>query len=304
MPAENTKFIPVGVSTDNECCICCDSCWAGAPGGDVIPAPCDPETDPGCDAGPCPRSCCPCPPLGSLCMTLDTDGVCPHVDGMEITLTTGVGVAICSGDNPLSRDGMVMCYPPGAGYDGATLQTGIQQQNNNYEKWGFQGLICNGKIYGDCHTYPYSSPTVGEYVNISLCCCDVVDEWIVVTENNKADCHTCSYRLTFEWQKRAGKDGASDLCTCPMDVDQHVVPACSEGTDPVDCTEMNWDLTFGTGVCPSSTVNPTPKEFLLVYELAHRNGEGGWWNCDCCRNGNGVGDNNVRITATIVAEEC
>jgi len=64
---------------------------------------------------------------------------------------------------------------------------------------------------------------------------------------------------------------------------------------------LHWDLTFEAGTCYNPAEDGVgANTFLLVYELAARSFEGGWWNCDCCQNGIGVADNDVDLTVTIV----
>lgn len=306
------KSIPVGVQTDNQCCICCDQCWDNncinmfelitegrCCGHSNASDPSVPEGQ-AMHTGLCPSSCCACPPTGDLCMTLDTGGTCPTIDGMEITLTPSVGLGLCSGENPVDRDNEPCYLDLGIG----TLQTGIQKQWNGYEKWGFSGIICNGLTVAGC-----SETTVGEKIKVSLCCCDICNQSISVTSANKSDCHSCSYRLTFEWERHIPNPASvlDDFCSCPEpdsygDVDQ-MIPAC-DSVGPISCPQPWWDFEFAGGTCP--TGNPSPgRPFLLSYELgAPRAAEGGWWNCDCCQNGYGAGDNDVEITVTIVDGTC
>ena len=283
-----TKDILFGPPTNNECCVCCDKCWDNKP----------------LDANSgCPRSCCTCPPLNDLCMTLDTAGLCPTVDGMEITLSKDVGVALCSGENPTSRAGMIECYPaPAAG--ASSLVSGIQGYNNEYEKWGFSGVVCDGLTIDGCS----ETPTLGEKIKISLCCCDMADENINATIATPADCHTCSYRLTFEWVPWIEyTPGNFKFCSCPSEEDEfgnlnQMVPTCESAGPPIDCHPDNWaDFSLDSGTCP--TGNPSPDTpFLLHYTLDQPSSPyaRGWWNCDCCQNGYGPGDNTAEVSATIV----
>lgn len=296
------KSIPVGVRTDNTCCITCRKCGAercDAAYELVTEGRCCEHSSEPNHTGLCVTSCCACPPLGNVCATLDTGGTCPSVDGMEITLTQSAGVTICSGENPMTRAGGVMCYPesPVVG----TLKTGIQEFNNNYEKWGFSGLICDGLTVAGC-----SETTAGEFVKISLCCCDMCNEHSTVPGVTGADDNSCSYRLTFEWMEHE-VDGEDQLCTCPEGGHGgaiHLVPTCTSETP--DCSILYWDLTHEVGNCGTGTVaGGGQSDFLLRYELSNREAEGGgWWNCDCCQNGEGASDNDVEITVTITAGDC
>jgi hypothetical protein len=277
------KDILFGPRTNNECCVCCDKCWDNKP----------------LDANSgCPRSCCTCPPLNDLCMTLDTAGLCPTVDGMEITLSKDVGVALCSGENPTSRDGQIKCYE----YNPvSTLKSGIQGYINEYEKWGYAGIICDGLTVAGCDTV-----TAGEKLKVSLCCCNEPDEHINATILTPADCHTCSYRLTFEWERHVDnpESDEDDFCSCPepdsYGAVEQIIPTCETAGPPIDCAITYLDLTFENGTCP--TGNPSPDTpFLLHYELRTTvNDKRGWWNCDCCQNGIGPADNDVVLGVTIV----
>jgi len=189
----------------------------------------------------------------------------------------------------------VLCYPDSDPALIGTLKTGIQEQNNNYEKWGFSGLICDGLTVPGC-----GETTAGEFVRISLCCCDICNESSTVPTTG-ADDNTCSYRLTFEWEEHE-VDGVDQLCTCPDGGSAHLVPTCES---ELQCFNLEADLTHEAGTCGTGTVEGGGQgDFLLRYELASRDGGMGWWNCDCCQNGDGASDNDVVITVTITAGEC
>jgi len=292
-----TKDIIFG-PPENECCVCCDKCWDNQP----LTANGSP------DELACPQSCCTCPPLNDLCLTLHVPQ-CPTVDGMEFTLTKSMGVKICSGENIPSRMGGIECYPS-APEGSPTLLSGIQLglvggngtkvaggPPNEYEKWGFSGIICDGLTIDGCDV-----TTSGEKVKISLCCCDMADEQINATIANPADCHTCSYRLTFEWvpwiEYAVGASTDFTYCSCPSTSPEltHMVPICGS-TDPITCKSTPWaDFSLDEGKCP--TGNPSPDTpFMLAYTLDQCCG---WWNCDCCQNGYGPSDNTAELSATIV----
>jgi len=196
-----------------------------------------------------------------------------------------------------------MCYP-GAGVPATlhSLISGIQDSApNQYEKWGYMGIICDGLTVAGCDTV-----TAGEKIKVSLCCCDVHNEHINATILTPADCHTCSYRLTFEWERHVDNPSADldDFCSCPEPDEygavQQIIPTCETAGPPIDCSATYLDLTFESGTCP--TGNPSPDTpFLLHYELRTTvNDKRGWWNCDCCQNGIGASDNDVVIEVTIV----
>jgi len=259
--------------------------------------------------GLCPASCCACPPLGDLCLQLSvyendlTTQICPTVHGTEFRLTARpYGVDICSGENPATRVNLIDCYPSPTPYSDMTLKNGIQMYNNDWEKWGWRGTICDGLTIPDC-----DSTTQGEILKISLCCCDRPNEVIRATAATKADCHTCSYRLTFEWEARDPPHGGigDGYCTCPDkgngdedcaeegDVAAQIVPSMdtADPLDPPDPVECDFDFMIGQCL----TGNPSPgKPFLLQYVFPER-----WWNCDCCQNGCTHLDDNVNLVATI-----
>ena len=305
------KVIPVGPQTDNECCVCCDKCWndssphiweldthmkcqdIAGPGGEHIEGECYPIY-----TGLCPASCCACPPLGALCLTLSTDQ-CPVLDGAQFQLTSRpYGVDICSGHNPITKDGHIECYIEGLPYADMTLRNGIQMYNNDHEKWGWSGWICDDIFWPGCEDdLGVPIPTRGEHLMISLCCCDSSNEFIYATRETPADCHTCSYRLTFEWQDNNCEDPWPDgeqACTCPSDEYEDKVIPPNDVVDPptiLDEAYIDWD--FYAGQC--LTGNPSPDTpFVLVYELNNK-----WYNCDCCMNGFEEGDDTVSIMATI-----
>jgi len=311
----NCKHIPVGVQTDNECCICCDKCWHGN---------CKPmynEEDPeACvhHTGVCPTSCCACPPTGNLCLTVSCPK-CPTVDGMEFNLRQDMGICLCSGTIP-TTDTSVPCY-----YDTVingtnhTIKTGIQEQNNLFEKWAWTGVICRGETITNhdgsaCAGDPIPAPapnhgkTRGEQLSIILCCCDTCGEKVENTAANPSDCHTCNYQLFLQWHHWTASD---DFCTCPTGPATHCPPPCGDEAQlvpicnmsspppPAACDSQTHDMHFDDGQCPSGNTNTDAgspdRPFILHYSFEDR-----WWNCDCCQNGDGATDNDVDMTFTIV----
>ena len=308
------KKIQVGPKTNNTCCVCCDKCWdlneqsiwelntdmkcqkVAGPGGDHTEGSCYPI-----HTGVCPASCCACPPMGDLCLQLTvydddlTTTKCPTVHGTEFRLTADpYGVDICK-SNPTTHVNEIDCFREGTPYADMTLLDGIQMYDNDWEKWGWHGTICDGLEIADC-----DSTTEGEILKISLCCCDVPNETILATKDTKADCHTCSYRLTFEWETHDD----DEYCTCPDKgnddpdcVDEgleaaKITPAHDEA-DPITMNNPQCDFDFMIGQC--ITGNPSPgKPFILQYIFPNR-----WWNCDCCQNGCTHLDHNVNLIATI-----
>ena len=305
----NCKHIPVGVQTDNECCICCDKCWHGN---------CKPmynEEDPrACThhTGVCPTSCCACPPTGNLCLTISAPK-CPTVDGMEFNLRQDMGVCLCSGSTPTTETNVPCYYDTVINGTNHTIRTGIQEQNNLFEKWAWTGVICRGLTVtnhdgstcaGDPAVGANNGKTRGEKLNIILCCCDTCGEKINPTSNNPQDCHTCNYQLFLQWGHWTHGD---DFCTCqdgpnpgcppPCGNEEMLIPICSYGP-PAVCDNDTHDMFFYTGQCASGNTDnegsPT-RPFILEYSYDDR-----WWNCDCCQNGDQPTDNDVDITFTIV----
>ena len=310
----NCKNIPVGVQTDNECCICCDKCWYGN---------CKPmynEEDPeACvhHTGVCPTSCCACPPLGNLCLTISCPK-CPTVNGMEFSLRQDMGVCLCSGTVPVT-DAHVPCYYDTV-IDGTnhTIKTGIQEHHNVYEKWGWTGVICRGLDTAgmnadgsDCAGDPVGAgganagKTRGEQLEIALCCCDTCGGKVENTSANPSDCHTCNYQLFLKWSSWTASD---DFCTCPDGPDPACPPPCGDETKlvpicnmssappPASCDSQTHDMHFEDGQCPTGAdAKDSDRPFILHYSFEDR-----WWNCDCCQNGGEPGDNDVDMTFTIV----
>ena len=288
-------------------------------------------------SGACPYSCCACPPLGNVCLQLTVkngagDTICNaegQPNGMEFTLTPEFGQVLCRTGNPPNHsngswgsEGGVPCYTAGGhGQDPpphsiirpdvVTLQYGIQKYDNWYEKWGWSGTICQGLEIGApwvCTESDGVTPklTDGEKIKISLCCCDTCNHHVGVTYNEPADCHSCSYRLSIEWEPQEGMDGAdSPFCSCPdydmTSFDRPLTPTCDTVDPAVDCTDAIIDFEFDAGQCASGSVDPTAdnfsvnRPFVLEYILPDR-----WWHCDCCQNGMQAGDDDAFIYATIV----
>jgi len=252
--------------------------------------------------------------------------MCPIVDGMEFSLRQDMGVCLCSGTVPVTNS-LVPCYYDSV-YNGInhTIKTGIQEQNNVFEKWAWTGVICRGldppaggnadgsTCAGDPGPGANNGKTRGEQLEIILCCCDTCGEDINNTAANPSDCHTCNYQLFLRWSNWA-PGGPDDFCTCPDGPDPtcpppcgdevSLVPICNMGgaPPPADCDAMTHNMGFEDGQCPTGnplrTNDDTP--FILHYTFEDR-----YWQCDCCQRGyvgpiaDGILKKDVDMTFTIV----
>ena len=315
------KDIPVGVQTDNDCCICCDKCWDDNCNAMYPGAGHDSSAQNCCNhTGNCPTSCCACPPTGNLCATLSAPN-CPNVDGMEFSLRQDMGVCLCSGTVPVTNSN-VPCYYDSV-FNGVnhTIKTGIQEQNNVFEKWAWTGVICRGltpplnvdgsTCVGDPGPGANNGKTRGEGLEIILCCCDTCGEDINNTAANPSDCHTCNYQLFVRWVNWEPDvfctcpDGPDPTCPPPCGEQTQLVPICNIGgtAPPANCDSETHNMAFEDGQCPTGnplrTNDDTP--FILHYTFEDR-----YWQCDCCDRGyvgppaNGVLKKDVDLTITIV----
>ena len=363
------KDFYIGHKASGQCCACCVECYdvdhIGRQGGTYTFNPdtsCAPDEACYCMSkssaanpdiytwnGGCPMSCCSCYPTGDLCMTLRVYNIfgeignCP-LDGTEILLSrcpwTHADLANEEGGKELCRDNPVNhnnipCYVapnPGACtslIDGVQRRDGIVnfpvEPPNAYEKWGYKGKLCKD----DDTAFGTGPDDRGEYVSISLCCCDTptagggtVTSWFSdmedrppttvppqpeqvfnITKQNPGDCKTCSYQMIWNWDKFAVPGEAGDwYCSKPGWVHSHeaeeLIPICAThggaGMGCIDQGNQNLPWTLIQGNCPTTCNEEDCDGFLLKYMVS-----GVYYNCNCCVNGAGEGNDTVIMIATI-----
>ena len=240
--------------------------------------------------------CCPCPFTGGE--TLDVDFIFSGCDNprtstwsQTIQLTTGMGIPACTGSfEELTSDagcGAIPCYGTAGDPSAGTRFT--NNAAHGYEKYAGSGTLCDDGFAG--------AGCSGKNIGVTLCCCDYGAEQDTYANTNIwKDCNICNYKLTVNFMPISGKIGA-DYCYCPEDPygmgDQHILPGNTNAIDQgLECTNLG--LNLQTGVCPTGEGTAFGDNFALKFVRS-----GLWWNCDCCQGGNGAGDNQVAIWATV-----
>jgi len=290
----SSRFVPVGPSGDNTCCVCGfyhkDSGCSGVCGG--------PNTElygnitddnPGEGDIPCfPWSCCPCPPTGAerkVLLTLTTsvgDHESCAVGGVdeEICLLAPAGISICSGDKGPSDDddAILFCYE--------TYDYGEIGRNNPYEKYGKKNHVFSAINPPDC---------AGAKADISLCCCG--DYGSEPRAGHSGECQTCNYVLTIQFLPVDVVADPDEYCHCPDTEDEQILPGYSN--DSPANGGRDW---FNSFELISSVCSLPDPETLLYLEFEAKDL---YWNCGPCLNGDDVDDNTVTLSATIVEiDEC
>lgn len=280
---EQEDKLIIGPDANNECCVCCGmtKCFEGR------------NTDVGVG---CPSHCCPCPPTGDI-MASFASSDCAPLDGLEVTFTRGLGITICSGENP--DNNTILCYPstyedglcdfetppgpnplPGCDPYPEVFQKTLK--NWPYEKWGFSGVICEDGLGPDCS---------GQQVRMSLCCCDLYTA-SDLGPGATGDCHSCRYQFHMDFIPWDPADNES-YCSCPtgggyMGANEFALPQCTDPINyPCNPTQIVWPLTGSD--CDTSGKGAA---WTVSYKL-----DDVWWNCDCCAGGVDPGDE-VDVTVT------
>ena len=360
------KDLFIGHKSNGECCRCCITCYDVGKDGEIVAAQntstatqadgaCVCQQPEGGAANPdvyswiggCPMSCCSCFPTGDLCMTLRVFnsagdiGTCP-LDGTEILLSrcawtsddleNEVGGKTLCRNIPINNNN-IPCYTDPNPEAKTSLRYGVQRRdgivnfpveaNNAYEKWGYKGKLCTN----DDTAFGTGPDDRGEWVTISLCCCDTptagggtVLGWFTdmddrpppghpeqvynITKENPGDCQTCSYQMIWDWNKFAVPGEAGTwYCSQPSWEHSHeseeLVPICkNHDGEGFGCTNQGshvlpWTLILGN--CPTGCKTEDDCDgFLLKYAVS-----GVYYNCNCCQNGRDEDDDTVIMEATI-----